>query len=916
DDAIEMLEEMFEAAEATAMVATLLAEIYEERGDDERLAATLEACLETATTRDEKLAIADVLLPLQETKLGRPDRAFMTLGVRFQLDPDERDKWPKLITLAAASEKEAELAELWRSSLAMEDAPGRPTSTAGVNHLRVALARFVRQRFGEFEEPLALLEAVLRDTDGPAQHPEILEELEALHTDRHDPEALVRVLLAASQAVLDGDVHRRKVLDACRILRTELARPAEALTHYQSLYAEDPSDETVADHIESTYTHMEQWQELAQWLQRHAKMLVSPDRAADAHLRLVLLRHDRLDDREASHAELRSLAEQEPTASRARAVLVEIARRPETEKHQRDTLLDWVEALSRDDGDTWALAHVFEARTVGLTTGDARATHFMGAAKLLVPSLPPPDDCDVARRGPKAFELAALALRDAPASDDALAWVDTLAPLLEAWQPFVEACEDAASRADEDRAAALFERSARAAEVELGDIDRAIQNWRSVLTLARDEAEDSSARALEELSRLFTAHERTDDRIDLLTLRAERALQLGLRLRLMRERAVLLESLERVDEAVAGLHRIITLSAGHSDKDVAVERDEAMARLETLLTDQGRSEAVVDLLVESADQAGDPEVAARWLVAAADIAETRLERPDDAAAIYERLLDVAPDDATGYEALDRLYRASSAWDDLALVLERRRGVQLAAGDEREAVDTLYKLGQLARNRLGDEERAVAAYAECVTLEPTFTAGLEALHAASTRDEYGDSAREALAVTYRISEQWEALRAILEERIAKADTLHGETDLHAELSVLCLDQLGDIEGAWKPALESFHSAETDEALLDRRPLLTRSGIAVGAHEVLLHAVLSASARMTDDVLRGQLLVEAGGDMSAAGSTDLDLELLWQAAVDADPTQEDAVARLESVLRDADRPADLAKLLAVREAMTDD
>jgi golgin subfamily B member 1 len=915
EEAIALLEAMFETGEAMSPVATLLATVYEGRGDDERLATTLEACLEAAETRDEKLAIVDALLPLQEDRLGRPGEAFKSLSVRFRLEPDEREAWPKLLQLANASGKEGELAELWRVAISSDSAQGHPGTTASLNHLRIALARFVRLQFGEFEEPLDLLEDVLRDADSPGDYPELLEELEALHSARQDPEALVRVLLASSRAVLDSTERREKVLEACGLLRAELARPEDALGHYHVLYADDPNEPSVAEAIEDTYTHLEQWTELADWLSQHVDKLIAPERAAEAHVRLLVLRHDRLDDQEAAYGDLRELAQREFTASRARGVLVDFARRPETTEEQRNTLLDWVEAMAREDDDSWALAHVFEARTVGFKAGADRAQYLVAAAKLLIPRLPLPEGFSDHRIGMKAFELSAMSIREEPSCEDASEWLDALVAPMDLWTPYVEVYEDAATRAEGARAAALLARAARASEHELDDLDRALDNWRAGLAGLADETTPAAVTALSELERLFAAHDLLDARLDLLTERADRATDLGHSLRLLQTRTVLLEGLDRVDEAAAGLHQIVSLSGGQVAEDVATVRDEAMTRLETLLTDQGRSETMVDLLVESADNAADVGVSTRWLTAAADIAETRLEQAGQAATIYERLLDLVPDNETANSALERIYRASNGWDSLANLFDRQQGVQIGAGDEPAAVETLFKLGQLARNRLGDEARAVRAYSECVALDPSFANAIEALCAASKRDQYGVAARESLSGAYRLTERWVLLAELLKDRIAREDAGVVEADLYAELGHLCLDRLDDMDGAWQPALTSFEAATLDAQIVARRPLLTRAGLAAGTQGALIAAVLKGGMRIGEAECRGQMLADAGQDLIEGGIESEALEGLWRATVAADITQSVALGRLEALLRKAEERSDeLADVLALRESQS--
>ncbi|MCA9555109.1 MAG: tetratricopeptide repeat protein, partial [Myxococcales bacterium] len=89
------------------------------------------------------------------------------------------------------------------------------------------------------------------------------------------------------------------------------------------------------------------------------------------------------------------------------------------------------------------------------------------------------------------------------------------------------------------------------------------------------------------------------------------------------------------------------------------------------------------------------------LVAAAQLAEDRLEDPEGAILHYRAVLELAKDDPLALEALRRLYLATQQWEPYVEVLIRSAE---AATSGEDAAQFLLTAGRVLNDRLGDAER--------------------------------------------------------------------------------------------------------------------------------------------------------------------------------------------------------------------
>jgi tetratricopeptide (TPR) repeat protein len=150
---------------------------------------------------------------------------------------------------------------------------------------------------------------------------------------------------------------------------------------------------------------------------------------------------------------------------------------------------------------------------------------------------------------------------------------------------------------------------------------------------------------------------------------------------------------------------------------------EAMSALADFYRKQTQWKELVAVLQRHGELEPDPERRVQVLLLLADTFETQLGDGGQAMVAYDQALRVDERCLKAIEALERLYRRVQAWDRLADVLAKKSQV---VDDGDLAVKLRLQVGELWETRLGDNEKAVQAYKEVLTVDPQNLPALKAL----------------------------------------------------------------------------------------------------------------------------------------------------------------------------------------------
>lgn len=248
----------------------------------------------------------------------------------------------------------------------------------------------------------------------------------------------------------------------------------------------------------------------------------------------------------------------------------------------------------------------------------------------------------------------------------------------------------------------LLDKVAEVAEDRLQNFEVAIGAWKEILDL-----DPESPRAYTALGRLYSKTHRWKDLIELNTAEieliddSEEVASIWLRNAEIAE-----QRLEDVEAAERYYRRTL---------DVIPDYLPALEALGRIYQRGGRWADIVEMTGRELRMVDEPQDATRQLGALAEIFETRLDRRDDAIAIYEELWSLKPGDGHVFAALSRLYRAEGQWRSLEELLNARLKHNPGTG---EFAALQGELGILAEWRTDRPERAYGRYLSALQCAPT------------------------------------------------------------------------------------------------------------------------------------------------------------------------------------------------------
>ncbi|HMJ13164.1 MAG TPA: hypothetical protein VK524_17205, partial [Polyangiaceae bacterium] len=231
----------------------------------------------------------------------------------------------------------------------------------------------------------------------------------------------------------------------------------------------------------------------------------------------------------------------------------------------------------------------------------------------------------------------------------------------------------------------------------------------------------------------------------------------------------------------------------------------------------------------------------------AQLATERVKKPEVCVDLWAVVLENDPDDLDALNALSQLYERARDYDKLASVLEQ---LATLTYDDRQKIEILNKLGQVAGDRLKDDARAVEAYRTLLTLQPDDRRAQEQL-----KKRYVTLGRwDDLEVFYAETGKWDEFIRVLESNETRASDNEQRIGMLRKIAELWMTQKGKPDRAAR-AYEKILSLDENSLMAAERliPLYAQSnnpkGLS-GAIEVKLRHVEDADERL-------QLLREVAG-----------------------------------------------------------
>ena len=425
-----------------------------------------------------------------------------------------------------------------------------------------------------------------------------------------------------------------------------------------------------------------------------------------------------------------------------------------------------------------------------------------------------------------------------------------------------------------ERAAAIYYQVARRRQ-EAGDTENAITALRRALQAVPGHAESSEllervyydARRFQELDRYYreriTAATSEPERIDFLYKRAQ--LSEG--------------ELDDLAEAQRVYNEISLLEPPGGP---------AGEKLVELYTGGQEYAKLAELRERQLGAISDPPARARTMLELAALYRDRLGDRDQAAVYLHAVLEVEPENQIALAAYADHFREKGDWAALADLLEFSfERARLAGISVDDLLPRLEEIATVCEKRLGDAERAIAAWQRAEEIAPTYA-----------------RAREAQRRLLLKAKSWDRLAALLEREAAAQSDPGQRAEVLRRVAQLHREKLGNAARAIEIYKEILR-ADPQDAVSMRAVVETyeREGDFKSLAQLLREQIEHASSKQERVGLLRRVLVicdERTGDLQLGQ---------WAAdeILQAVPGDRDTLTRLERILERANLPTELVRVL---------
>lgn len=556
-------------------------------------------------------------------------------------------------------------------------------------------------RDGDHAGAIAALERVAREGSGPLDRAKAAMLLEPIYRAANDHLRLAGALMLRAE-VATGSERAVFESEAARLHGADLASPEMAFISATLALGENPDDEKALEIALVSSETTGGAGELASLLKGLLDRASGPDSARRIRRALASLYRSRLGNLEGAADQWRKILEVSPD--------------------DRMAFLE-LEELLRQLGDHSGILELARRQLAISDDLTERRELFRKMGRIQE---------EVQRDDDAALASYRRLLELVPNDRDALRHLDGLFERSERWPELATLLDQEARYAGEDGdaqgCANFLCRLGKLREGPLNDVAAAIETYRAALGVASGHPETverldallqrfprlaAAAELLQEVHRTSGDHQRFAATLEArATIAVDPETRKALWVELAQVRA---ELLDRPDLAFLAFCRAFDEDPADVHVRRALESSAEVAETEEELA------AVYEEAVARSSQQG---VRGPLLIKLGELYERKLGDPERALTHLERALEVDPDGGkAALPALERLYRKAERWDRLADIL-----AELAAlvPETQEKVALLYRLGQLAEERLSAPDRAANAYEELLSVAPAHLPTLRAI----------------------------------------------------------------------------------------------------------------------------------------------------------------------------------------------
>jgi tetratricopeptide (TPR) repeat protein len=651
-----------------------------------------------------------------------------------------------------------------------------------------------------------------------------------------------------------------------QIFEVQLEDVNGAIAHYVRVVDADPENQTAIRSLDRLYAQTERWADLAKILAREADIGQSPDEILELKYRLGQVEQLKLGNLDAAIAAYRDVI----SASPEHQATLEALEGLFASGVKQGEIGEILEPLYRSMGEWEKLAIVNEAQLAHTQGQEDRLAAYYRLAELFEEKLVD---------GAKTLDVYIRALKEFPLDEKSGEEAPRLAAAVDGgWETLANAYADIlGAHEDAEVRKIIGRRLARTFEDELGDITKAEETYKYVLTVDAADVE-----SLANLDRIYASIEAWPDLAQILEMRVK-ATQDNLELVDLYARLGDLYETNLTDlpNAIRAYRRIF------DDLDKAHEG--AILALARIYEQQGSWPELDGVYQRELENASGDSAEAEIRAKIAHLAAEKLNQPERAIETWKSVLDLRGEDPEALHALGELHEALGQWAKLVDVLERE--FDIASTDE-DRVNILTRRARTTSEKLGRDEAALEDWNRVLDIDYANLASLRAI--ADIRRRQGD-ATELVSALHQLVDRAAALLEApeLKEIFRELGKTYGQT----------LQQPYDAADAWRrlldvgPDFEAMDALEaiyrSEEKWTDVIDVKMRRADALEAPEDRIEELRSVAALWRDRV----------GDPDGARTA-------YEKILETDPTHDEAFLELEKLHIAANRWEPLVELYLAR------
>ncbi len=602
--------------------------------------------------------------------------------------------------------------------------------------LRRKVARISSESLNDHTHAFDALASALRDD--PAS-PETRTEIEQVCEVSGSHKRLVELYVSVARELTDASLARDYWMKVAA-LDEKLGLIDDAAAGYGHVLELDPTDGEALQALEQLFVRTFRWNDFIGVIQRRIDQAQDPEVREALLAQMAQVQDEKLSRPEDAVASYRKVLELDPANPRALAALDALFVRQKMWAELAENLEAQL-ALAQDDAAQLSLMLRLAAlRESEMNQVDVAIEGYRS----------------VLEREPTNAEALAALERLGQNAEHELAIADLLEPLyrhLGDYQKLIGVHEVQVRRTEDvTRRVELLHQIAQLHEDAAGDLNQSFATY---------------ARALKE----DPGNEGTQQHIDRVARATSRFVDLA---KVYEDLSAGLEDASLASALCAMSARVYENDIGDIDTAVAryrrvLEIDPtnlaAAESLERLFRQAERYQDLSAILQRKAEILDEPSDKKEALFQAAAIEEDVLERPEDAIAVYQKVLELDGDDVRALDALIKRYLGLSRWVDLLAIYSKKADL---VGDPEEKKRIYYQVGAVYERELGDVPKSIDTYQRILELDPDDLQALsrldvlyeqaqnwtELLTVLTRESEMTNDPAEAISYQYRIAELYE------------------------------------------------------------------------------------------------------------------------------------------------------------------